>query len=267
MIKRKIHLFIALVFFCSLTTNVLGQNLDLTIDTLNLEYEGPLQEHEKIIIRSIYSFKAIYKDYESFNYRVSNFSNYPLVKSYRKRIEILVDEKLKLPRYATKSYYKTSDGENILQYSLVNGFNTFGNMYASAKEQISSYYMSVITHFVCDFKPYDFFSIIEKDFNKENSSILEKDLNDEKFSTLLSYALENGIKRAATDNGFYNKRLAKRLSLAILVRTIENLLNSKQEMTDRIIYLADTYCAFDLLKREVFGDEMFEKILKKYPSH
>jgi len=265
MIKIKLLICFVLVFFGSLTTCVFAQNSNFNIDTLNFEYEGSLQEHNRLVVRNLSNISICLEgSFRGFEKRHRTFYEYPLVKSYLKRISLLVEEKLKLPSYSTKVYSKDANGKSYIEYSFNKGFNTFisgGSFNSKPGEYIAKEYMEAVIYFVCNFSYY----------NNSISNVVN-DLKDEQFSKLISEASVNGIKKVATVNGFYNKKLALKLSRAILFNNIQKLLKSNQELAYRIVYVADYYIAFKKLnedsypfssQNEEIQDEVLNIMLKK----
>lgn len=264
MIKRKIFLLLAIFFCCSLTTNLFAQKSMFNVDTLNFEYEGSLQEHHKLVVRNISKISVcVQGNLRVFDNRQRKFYEYPLVKSFLKRISFLVDEKLKLSTYSTKGYSKDNNGNSHVEYRLHKGLTTFYNYSDETTGQyIAENYMEAIIFFVCNFEYLD-----------NSISNVVNNLKDEQFSKLVSEASTNGIKQVSTVNGFYNRELALKLSKAILFNKIQNLIKSNQEMAYRIVYVADYYIAFLKLnydrnnlssENEKVQNRVLDIMLKKY---
>lgn len=248
---------IALLLFCSMTTNLFSQttkNIDylrkqvkLYKDTLNFEYTGPIQEHEKIIVRVITSL------YETFSYLKRNdtegYEKYPLIKSYKKRISSIANDYLRENAKIVK--VKNSYNEYYNKYELVNGLISYDDDgYYSVGERIAGNYV----HFI---RLYNLSKYI-------NSSIsrLINELKKEHFANLVSEATQNGIKKSATKNGFYNKELAIKLSKGVLLNKMEELLKSNKELAYKVVFIADSYIALSYLSLGVKGVQV-EMILEK----
>ena len=249
-------LTIALLVSCSMTSILYSQSLDAKYeayeDTLSFEYEGPLQMHEKIIIRAI-----------SYIQKTSPYSNYKylaLVKSYKKRISSLAENYVK--KNAKVRVVKVKRGYKYIEYKeydLVNGLNTINYQVFTSEELIGDKYIEVVLSH-CNVPQGSFWS-----FSGIKEKVLDNIENND-FATLLSEAERNGIKKTATENGFYNKKLAKQLAEVILINKIEDLYKSNKELAYRVVYIADANTALHKLTYEYESEqeEMLEIMINKY---
>ena len=164
-----------------------------------------------------------------------------------------------LPSFSTKVYLQNAYGKTEAAYRINKGFGTF---FSTSGKRLSEKYLDAVIFLVCNFGYYD--DMISK---------VENDLKDEQLSKLIADASVYGIKKVATVDGFYNKKLAKKLANAILFNKIQKQLKSDQELISKIIYVADYYIAFEKLNERFFGipalneevqDEILDIMLKKY---
>lgn len=260
---KKMVLTIALLVSCSMTSILYSQSFEARnkiraelkpyMDTLNFEYEGSLQIHEKIIVRVI---SHIQKKIEGY-YKVS-YNSYALVKSYNTRISSLAENYVR--KNSKVRLAKSIFNKEYEEYDLDNGFNAINNRYSKVGKLVADNYMLVVfSH--CNIPEY---------YYRIRKYILDNvDNND--FATLLSEAEKNGIKKAATENGFYNKKLAKQLAEVILINRIEELYKSNRELSYRIVYIADAIIALFNLTNNAMGyleeekrTETLKMMLNKY---
>jgi len=112
-------------------------------------------------------------------------------------------------------------------------------------------------------------------FSEFDNFSISKDLEIEEFSKLVIEATKNGIKRTATENGFYNKQLAIELSKGVLYNRLLELLKSNKSYEYKIIHIVDTYRTFRFLattyyyeggRKETGVDYILEAMFKKYPN-
>ena len=202
----------------------------LILDTLNLEYEGPIKEHELIIKRMI---PIICETKQSV--LISDITHYPLVRSYKKRLASLANDYLQKNAKITKN-----KSWNCNIYELPDGLSGFNDIRTSPGEQMSEVYIEMLIRS---------FGISSYSY-KDKRFLIAEDLKDEKFAKLVSEATKNGIKKTTTENGFYNRELAMRVSKGILLNKINGLLNFNKDYSYVVVYIADTYRALSELSDE-----------------
>jgi len=265
---KKVFLTIALLVSCSMTSilhsqsyeavNKVREQLKPYMDTLDFEYEGPLQLHEKIIIRVI---SHIQKKSAEAEYNV-RYMSYALVKSYNKRISSLaenyVKKNAKVSIVKVKAKMRGFRDYEYNEYELINGLNSINYRTSTSEKLIGEKYIEVLLSHCNVQKPHGYLS-----FPMIKKRVLDNIENND-FATLLSEAERNGIKKTATENGFYNKKIAKQLAEIILINKIENLYKSNKELAYRVVYIADANTALHKLTYESEQEEMLEIMINKY---
>jgi len=257
---KKMFLTIALLVSCSMTSNLYSQSFNSKYkaykDTLSFEYEGPLQMHEKIIIRAINYIQKTYP------YPYVNYEQCALVISYKKRISSLSENyfnrNAEVRIVKAKAKIRGFGDYEYKEYKLVNGLNIINSRVYNLGELFADNYLDVILSYC---------NVLRANGSLSFSEIRERvldNIENNNFANLLSQAERNGIKKTATKNGFYNKKLAKQLAEVILINKIENLYKSNKALAYRIAYIGDANIALHKLRYKSEQEEMLEIMINKY---
>jgi hypothetical protein len=240
------------------------------IDTLNFEYEGDIQEHERIIVRVLSAIMKLDKKprwwgwglYKNIRY-ITNVNNdtydkikgFPLITSYEKKISALAYDYL-------KKNAKMTQVKNI--FGIDDNVCKLPNWFCEGSDNLE-YESRGIAHFYIYVFMFENFGLVT-DYGLKIFSIAIDLLEDENFRNLVSKASKEGIKATATTNGFYSKKLAIKLGRGIVYNKMKYLYHDKNKsLAYKACYIADLYSALGRLSDNSYHDylERCDEILEK----
>ncbi len=258
---KKIFITVQLLF--SITV-LFGQKTqeELLIDTLNFTYEGSLFQYEKIIERvvpSLYEIKIKENGYRKSDF-FNDIINYPLIKSFSKRISSNVDMILNNSEFV---HIKKDKEKDITIYNILGCYILYYDYIIKASDKIADSYIELLIK-SCGIP-------LHPPFKEERFSVV-KDMEKKEFSKKLDLALKQGIKSTATSNGFYNEKLAIKIAKGCLFNELFSFLynwNTSKDYIYKVIYSTDRYLAIGKLSNEdkkIEQRKMLKKVMKMHNS-
>jgi len=248
---KNVFIVFILLIFSSISISLVAQECKRILD---LEYEGPIEKHVEILLDNIVDCQSYLQKGEHVAFL--HYSGYPLFMSYQKRIESLVTDYLKKNAKITKR--TNSSGRECNIYELSDCFYSYNDCYTifnKGAEHIAEKYLEAIIYTL---------GVLSTERSRATLSFEE----DEEFANLVVEAAKNGIKKTATKDAFYDKWLALELARGVVYIKLINLLDSDRSLAYKVIHIADSYIALeiltDYLKIPSARNDALERVLKKY---